>query len=60
MDFLEWFDIGNPNHIKAYKHLSLTGCWPEFFLPDDIDMPVGWNISLLAKMANAYINIRMG
>jgi len=60
MDFLDWFDITNADHLKAYKQLSIIGCWPENFIPHDIDMPMGWNISLLAKMANAYVNLKIG
>jgi len=38
MNIVDWFDVANPEHLKAYKHLQDTGLWPEGFLPEDIEI----------------------
>lgn len=49
-----WFDIHNPEHINAYKHLSKTGTWPKGFVTDSIVLPALWLTIIQARMAEAY------
>jgi len=54
-NLVEWFDVNNFDHIKAYNHLLIHGCWPEDFLPEDIEIPNVWQVGLANKLANAYV-----
>lgn len=51
MKFLTWFDVNNYHHVKAYKHLHDTGCWPEGFIPDGMKLPHMWQVSILNMFA---------
>jgi hypothetical protein len=56
IEFLAWFDITNQDHLKAYSHVCKTGAWPEGFIPENVIMGVtSWNVELMAKFTNAYI-----
>jgi hypothetical protein len=54
-NILDYFDIYNADHLKAYQHLEKTGSWPEGFLPENIKFPPFWQINLSIKMALAWI-----
>lgn len=56
MTLTEYFDPYNIDHIKAYRHLEKYGFWPEDFIPEDIEIENNWQISLLNKMAKAWIH----
>lgn len=60
MDFIDWFDIDDMDHLRAYKHLVTTGSWPKGFIPDNIEMNPGWQTTMAFGMANAYVILRMG
>ena len=60
MDFIDWFDITDMDHLRAYKHLMNVGSWPEGFIPDNVEMSMGWSIGIAGTMANAYINLKLG
>ena len=53
----DWFDTHNKDHLRAYKHLSETGHWPEFFLPSEAEVVIGPMdvINIQAKMAATFI-----
>lgn len=55
MTIIEWFDIKNIEHIKAYHYMGKTGQWPEGFIPDDIEFVTNWNMILMSKMSDAYV-----
>ena len=55
MKINEWFDIGNIEHIKAYYQLQKCGTWSNGFIPDNVSFDQGWQIVLMHKFANAYI-----
>ncbi len=61
MKFTDWFDIKNPEHIAAYKHLTTgnTGCWPEGFIPDDVEMTVNWAVWTAMELANAFVELKV-
>lgn len=56
INFCEWFDPQNIEHVKAYAHLQNTGVWPEGFKPEKIYMEIGWQGIITSKLANAWIN----
>lgn len=55
---IEYFDIGKYEHLKAWQHLSQTGSWPIGFWNEikHLDFPPDWNILIMAKMSEAYLN----
>ena len=57
MDILDWFDIHNIEHLKAWDILDKKGCWPDGFIPGNItfDKNVGWHSVLAHRMAVAYV-----
>lgn len=56
----EWFDVKSGDHLEAYDHLCKTGAWPEGFVPDHVQRHPGWHMHLVAKMANAWVDYRLG
>ena len=58
MDFIEWFDPYNHNHTDALVYLQETGCWPEGFIPEEVELQGGWTRDLNRKLANAWIMYR--
>jgi len=56
MDFVDWFETENLDHIKAYVFLSENGHWPNGFIPDNIVMDANWYPNLCSKLANTYVD----
>lgn len=59
---LDWFDITNPEHLRAYRYLEKHGTWPEGFLPsgdEDMAFPAGWQLHLAMVMASAYVDLKI-
>ncbi len=54
MTIIEWFDPENEKHMKAWKHLSKSGSWPRDFIPDDVEFPNLWQVSLAGIMGELY------
>lgn len=61
MTILDYFDIHNVEHLKAYEELMRTGIWPKRFWENNklekLDFPQCWQISLSNKMASDYIRM---
>lgn len=57
MDFLDFFDIHNKEHLAAYRHLSVHGAWPVGFLPNNCEMSPIWPYQIAEKMAIAYVDL---
>ena len=57
MNFCDWFDIHNKEHLVAYYHLSRTGNWPKNFIPNNIHFEANWHFIILSRMADEYLNI---
>lgn len=57
MQFSEWFDVKNTDHLRAYRHLQNTGAWPVGFIPSGMEMEPQWQFHLLAKLADAYLDM---
>lgn len=59
MKIQDWFDPNNIEHLKAYRHLEEEGFWQAGFIPNYITFDVGWQISILSKLANAWLNSKL-
>jgi len=57
MDIIEFFDIENKEHLKAYAELQNKGRWPKRFIPKGTTFRVQWSLTLLYKMTAAYMKI---
>jgi hypothetical protein len=57
MSIVDFFDVHNTEHIKAYKVLMQTGRWPYGFAPEGTEFPPAWQIAIANKLANTYIEI---
>ena len=57
VDFTEFFDPYNQEHIRAYQHLQETGRWPLDFAIKACGhpMPNLWQVSIVNKMADAWV-----
>ena len=60
MTILQWFDIENMAHLKAYRSLCATGVWPLGFIPKGVEMTPQWQVGLAGKMASKYIQDKLG
>jgi len=58
VNFDDWFDPYNMEHVSAYRHLERNGTWPEGFIPDDVEVRSDglWNIIIVGKMAQAWLS----
>jgi len=57
---VEFFDVQNEEHLKAYMVLQVTGAWPVDFIPEDVDLPSTWHHLLTWKMAEAWLTMKLG
>lgn len=55
----EWFDPVNLQHLVAYKALEDNGMWPKGFIPEGMEFPPAWHISLMAKLADKWIEYKV-
>lgn len=60
MNIADWFNPMDLNHIQAYRHLERHGHWPEGFLPDGIEMSSVWQVDLIARMSECWIQHMLG
>lgn len=54
MNIVEYFDEYNIDHLKAFTSIVEKGVWPEGFIPEGIEFPPQWQLSLISKMALAW------
>ena len=59
MKIEDWFDPENIEHVKAYDELQQRGIWPKGFLPEDIEMGNCWQVLLMSKLADKYIESKL-
>lgn len=50
------FDPHNIDHCRAYRHLQKTGQWPDGIEFHGVQDDPLWQISLIGKMANIWID----
>ena len=55
MTIVDFFDIHDFEHIKAWKHLCEHGQWPEGFIPEGTVFQPMWQVLLADKMADAWV-----
>lgn len=55
MNIVDWFDPFNRCHIQSFSYLERTGMWPKEFLPENIEIPSLWLISIVRKIAAAWV-----
>jgi hypothetical protein len=60
MNIVEFFDPRSKVHLEAFKYISETGRWPEGFLPNAIEFPNLWQIALVSKIADCWIEQELG
>lgn len=54
MNILDWFDLGNIEHLKAYKQVREVGVWPVGFPPKNITfVPLHLSV-IVCRMADRY------
>jgi hypothetical protein len=56
----QFFDPSNVEHLRAYRQLQKTGLWPQGFLPDNITFPSLWAVTIANKLADLYVEERLG
>ena len=60
MDILDYFDITNIEHLKAWQYLNIHGCWPIGFISENITFKnTLWNTLITYKLADAYIKLKL-
>jgi len=59
MTILDWFDMDNIEHLKAYKHLQDTGTWPKGFIPEDNEFVLLQTITLANRLADRYVEEKL-
>ena len=55
MKILDWFDITNIEHLKAWMHLEDVGIWPIDFIPDNVEFDPYWQMVLSSRMSEQYV-----
>lgn len=56
IDFKDWIDLNNVEHIKSILHLFRHGFWPENFIPDDVNVTCNMYPDLTSKIVLNWIN----
>jgi len=59
---VQWFDVYNREHLRAYEHLRKEGVWPEEFYRDVVmrrDLPPGWQFDIAQRLANQWVEHRL-
>lgn len=59
MNILDFFDVTNLDHLKAWRHLQNTGLWPVGFIPDGTEFPTLWTYHINGILADAYIDSKL-
>jgi hypothetical protein len=58
-ELVDWFDPHNQEHLKAWKHLTQEGVWPEGFIPEGMSINPYWIIQITAKLADCWLNEKL-
>jgi hypothetical protein len=59
MSILEWFNIHDQDHVRAWHYLSRKGIWPEGFVPEEIEFSDNWHLLIMSKMADAWVSYNL-
>jgi len=61
INIIDWFDTANYQHLRSYDHLEKTGFWSQDCQPPlSVEIPLGWQIALVAKLAKSYLDLKLG
>ena len=55
MDFNEWFNVNNKEHIEAFIYCRNHGHWPDGFIPENVELSSIWYIQVLEKIADKFL-----
>ena len=55
ISIFDWFDPYDMEHLRAYRTLHERGCWPEDFPPSHVEMTTNWQVAIMSKMADAWV-----
>jgi len=55
MNIVDWFDVNNPTHVRAYNNLMKTGAWEKGFIPVGMEFPPNWQVLVAGKLADTYV-----
>ena len=56
MDFVDWFNPQDKEHLRAYETLRNTGAWPKGFVPKKVTFEGNWYAVIQVKLADAWID----
>lgn len=56
MNIVDWFDIHDHDHLRAWVHIGEKGVWPDGFIPDDMKFDPHWQIQIALRMAKAWVS----
>ena len=56
---LDWFDVKNMQHLRAFRELQRTGFWPEGFIQPHMSLPHMWDYIIKSKLADAYLEVKL-
>jgi len=59
IDLVEWFDVNNMEHLRAYRELARTGFWPVDFIPENVVLSGAWIVGLTSLLASAYVDSKL-
>lgn len=59
LNFSDWFDPYNIEHIKAYKYLHTKGQWPKNFIPENCVINNYWESFVKTKIIDAWIEYKL-
>jgi hypothetical protein len=53
---VNFFDPYCIEHLKAFDVMQKTGFWPKGFVPEDVEFPTLWHVSIAAKIVDAWMD----
>jgi hypothetical protein len=60
VNFTDFFDIDNDEHIVAFHYLILNGVWPENLInKNEIEMDKNWQVTMALKIMYKVIQQRI-
>jgi hypothetical protein len=60
INIVDWFEPYNLEHLRQYRRFEKFGNWGFEFIPEYVEFTTGWQIGLVAKLANAHLDRALG
>lgn len=54
-NIIDFFNPENLEHCMGYSYFQKSGTWPKKFLPKNIYFPPAWEILLMSKITDSFI-----